>query len=238
MWFDFSDLSTLFTDAARTTAVAADGDSIGGVTDKSGSGNHASQSTSGKRPTYKTGILNGRSAALFTSANLQYLSANNLASVFSGSDLPLSIFVVFKMSTFSAGSQIFSLARSSNANPLFALDADFSSTSYRFVRRSDSGTVVVASGGTPDTLATLLTSSFTGTLTNLWKNTTQVITNVSQDVPTITLDRCSIGARDTNGAQSTYLNGYIMELGAYDSALSTTDIGKLQTYAASRWGSF
>ena len=50
-WFDPSDLTTLFQDAAGTTPVTAAGQSVGLVLDKSGRGNHATQSTSLSRPT-------------------------------------------------------------------------------------------------------------------------------------------------------------------------------------------
>ena len=36
LWLDASDLSTLFTDSARTTPVASSGDPVGGWADKSG----------------------------------------------------------------------------------------------------------------------------------------------------------------------------------------------------------
>ena len=50
VWFDPSDLSTLFQDAAGTVAVTAVGQSVGKMLDKSGRGNHAIQNTSGSRP--------------------------------------------------------------------------------------------------------------------------------------------------------------------------------------------
>ena len=57
-WFDPSDISTLFQDAAGTIPVTADGDPVGLMLDKSGNGNHASQSVSGARPVYRTdGVL-------------------------------------------------------------------------------------------------------------------------------------------------------------------------------------
>jgi hypothetical protein len=52
-WYDPSDISTLFQDAAGTIPVTADGQPVGLMLDKSGNGNHASQSVSSKRPTYR-----------------------------------------------------------------------------------------------------------------------------------------------------------------------------------------
>lgn len=51
VWFDPSDLSTLFQDAAGTTPVTASGQPVGLMLDKSGNGNHASQVTDANRPT-------------------------------------------------------------------------------------------------------------------------------------------------------------------------------------------
>lgn len=48
------DLSSMFQDAAGTIPVTADGDPVGLMLDKSGNGNHASQSTAPARPLYKT----------------------------------------------------------------------------------------------------------------------------------------------------------------------------------------
>lgn len=63
-WFDPSDISTLFQDTAGTTPVTAAGQSVGLVLDKSGRGNHATQSTSLSRPTYQVDS-NGRGYLLF-----------------------------------------------------------------------------------------------------------------------------------------------------------------------------
>lgn len=49
-WDDLSDLSTLFQDAAGTTPVTAVEQPVGRILDKSGRGNHATQSTTTKRP--------------------------------------------------------------------------------------------------------------------------------------------------------------------------------------------
>lgn len=51
VWYDPSDLSTLFQDSAGTTPVTAAGQPVGRMLDKSGRGNHATQSTDANRPT-------------------------------------------------------------------------------------------------------------------------------------------------------------------------------------------
>ena len=50
VWYDISDMSTLFQDAAGTIPVTATGQPVGLVLDKSGRGNHATQTTSTARP--------------------------------------------------------------------------------------------------------------------------------------------------------------------------------------------
>lgn len=51
VWYDPSDLSTLFQDAAGTMPVTAVGQPVGKILDKSGRGNHATRATTTSRPT-------------------------------------------------------------------------------------------------------------------------------------------------------------------------------------------
>ena len=55
----------MYTDTGRTTLITSDGQSIAAWDDDSGTANHLTQGTAGKRPTFKTAILNGRSIARF-----------------------------------------------------------------------------------------------------------------------------------------------------------------------------
>lgn len=53
VWFDASDLSTMFQDSAGTIPVTAVGQKVGKWLDKSGNGNHAVQATTANQPTYQ-----------------------------------------------------------------------------------------------------------------------------------------------------------------------------------------
>lgn len=58
LWFDPSDLSTMFQDSGETTPVTASGQPVGLIKDKSGNNYHASQPVNSKRPIYQTdGVL-------------------------------------------------------------------------------------------------------------------------------------------------------------------------------------
>jgi len=59
LWFDSSDISTLYQDVAGTIPVTGDGDLVRLWQDKSLSANHVSQATDNRRPRYTTNVLNG-----------------------------------------------------------------------------------------------------------------------------------------------------------------------------------
>ena len=79
-WYDFSDISTLFQDTARTTPITTDGQTVKGVTDKSGNAYHLSEATNG--PTYKASpspSLNGHAAIQFDGSNDRLQSTGTFA---------------------------------------------------------------------------------------------------------------------------------------------------------------
>lgn len=83
-WFDASDSASLFQSSAGTTAVTADNDPVGYITNKAAA-NHATQSTAASRALYKTNITNGKSALLFDGSDdfyaLSSLQADNNGSM-------------------------------------------------------------------------------------------------------------------------------------------------------------
>jgi hypothetical protein len=72
-WFDASDRSTLFQDAAGTTPVTAVGQPIGKWLDKSGNNNHATQSNASLRPTWQIDA-EGNYNVTFTKTGQQLVS--------------------------------------------------------------------------------------------------------------------------------------------------------------------
>ena len=80
VWYDPSDFSTLFQDAAGTTPVTAIEQPVGKILDKSGRGNHAAQSSNSARPTLKQDAT-GKYYLLFTTNNYLYtINTVNLTS--------------------------------------------------------------------------------------------------------------------------------------------------------------
>jgi hypothetical protein len=85
-WYDSSDLATLRQNANGTGAVT-NGDPVGYWQDKSGTGNHATQSVStSRKPTLALSSTNGKASLSFDNASLQCLtfSSNPLAASAAG----------------------------------------------------------------------------------------------------------------------------------------------------------
>lgn len=76
IWFDFSDVSTLYVDNLVTN-VSADGQAIYAIKDKSGNARDATQPNLDSRPLYKVNIKNGLSAGLGVGSN-DYLATENI----------------------------------------------------------------------------------------------------------------------------------------------------------------
>lgn len=78
VWYDFSDISTLFQDDLQTTPVTTNGDKIGSVVDKTGNGEDVENSAA-FRPEYLTNAQNGLSVGDFLNAGSvqRYLSRSS-----------------------------------------------------------------------------------------------------------------------------------------------------------------
>jgi hypothetical protein len=104
VWYNPSDINTLFQDSGGTTPVTADGDPVGRMLDKSGNGNHAIQTVSADRPVYDVNssmeylAFNGNNSGLdsgisrsiwgqsFSASFWLYFNDNSRATIFSNFD--------------------------------------------------------------------------------------------------------------------------------------------------------
>ena len=77
VWFDPSDLSTMFQDSAGTTPVTAVEQPVGRILDKSGRGNNATQATSASRP-----VLSARVNLLLATATLATQNVTTAAATY------------------------------------------------------------------------------------------------------------------------------------------------------------
>jgi len=82
-WYEPYDISTLFQDAAGTTPVTASGQPVGRMLDKSGNGNHATQSVAANRPIYRTG------------GGLAWLELNGISTSMAFNPLPINFTAFF-----------------------------------------------------------------------------------------------------------------------------------------------
>ena len=118
--FDFNDLSTMYQDSAGTIPVTGVGQPVGKVLDKSGRGNHATQSTSAKRPILQKNATTGAYYLAFdgvddflVTGNINF-NATNKISIFNGitkkSDATNGVLLEFSTNSYSIQSSFGLLA--------------------------------------------------------------------------------------------------------------------------------
>lgn len=167
-WYDPSDLSTLFQDAAGTVPVVAAGDPVGLIRDKSGRGNHASQSTAAARPTYQTS--GGLHWLQFDGVDDSFVTPTitpgiDKAQIFAG---------VHKLST--AAAIVVELSNSGNANTFYVAAPENSTVHYSSISRGSAlvdalqRADVTTVGFAPDTAVITATHDIAGDLSIIRHN--------------------------------------------------------------------
>ena len=242
---DAADPATLFDATTGGSLVAADG-GVARWEDKSGNARHFTQSESTKRPQRKTAQQNGLDALLFDGSNDSLTGSDFLDGNVGGT----TAFVVLKRNATGAlhgiltkgttnGGWVFRITDTNKLNGGSWSDATFANSTDV----SSSGTVT-ATGYTAfawkHTAGSFHTQQF-------FRNGTSVATAAaveagtgSRTLPNIS-DVMRIGVQRYDGelaAPGDYFiyNGNIAEIILYDSALSDTDRGLVESYLLSKWG--
>lgn len=222
LWLDFSDISTLFIDSAKTTSVTSDGDVIGAAEDKSGNGNDILQATTANKPLYKTTIQNGLSIGRFDGVN------DFVATIAFGSTLtqPNTIIHVGNKKN----------AQGDNAYFYDGIDGANRNASLTNVGRTPDGLRIFAGASfLPDTthplnVMILQTALFSGLTSEIWLNgVTQGVGNASiQGINGLT-----VGA--VNGGGGSHLDGDMAEILVYNANLSSADRQAVEIYLNNKW---
>lgn len=212
-WLDFSDPSTLYTDAGITN-VSADGDLIYRAADKSGNGHHYNQGSSSLRPAYKTGIQNGLSAALF---NADRLVATGYGAILAD------VYLVIKPSTVSDQYGIIGVGNSAYRGlVLFGFG----------YARYDIGNLGYTANGIATTNTTLveynqhLSSGEDGAI-----RVNGVDKRVGVRSNTLSVDDGYLGT----GVTDKWFYGYVMEVVVCNTNLSSADRALLENYLNTKW---
>lgn len=222
LWLDFSDITTLFTDSAGTTPVTADGNPIGKVNDKSGNNNHATQGTTGNKPTYKTGIQNGLSVGRGDGGDTLNLSPINVAAI--------SVFVIG--------------ANSANLNRRYYSQAgtgqyDFGSNGFVVAARNlyrGVATNILDIIYNASTSISLIENYMGAGSGEVLVNTVSKGTDTYNNVGAISsnLARIFSGFTDAAALYETMV-GDIGEIIIYNSVLSAGNIALIRTYLNTKW---
>lgn len=168
-WYDPSDLSTMYQDAAGTIPVTAVGQPVGKILDKSGRGNHATQTTTTSRPTLQIDTA-GNYFLSFDGVD-DFLVTKNIN--FSATDKMTVFAGVRKLSDSNTGGLI-ELSNNVAVNSgSFALFAPSTSGSYRFFSRGTSAVRTAGSGTyatAPDTSVVSCIGNISGDITSIRRN--------------------------------------------------------------------
>lgn len=172
VWYDPSDFSTMFQDAAGTTPVTAAGDPVGYIADKSGNAKHATQSTSASRPTLQQ-----------TAGGLWYLDFDGIddslatSSIdFTGTD-KMTVFAGVTRDTDATAGMLLELSATvaSNAGSFYLTAPENTTVRYASLARGSAAVTAghradITSGTAPDTAVVTATHDIAGDLSKIRRN--------------------------------------------------------------------
>ena len=229
-WWDFSDATTLYTDAG-STLVSGDGDLIYQPNDKSGGGLHLTQATSGARPTYKTAIQNGLSVARL--AGLHWWTRASMT----GSDMfganTGTLFFVQKQNGATAHNTTISLECTTSTNYVH-VHATYENVIYfDFGSAAGGGRISVAQPSGWDDAWRITCLHRDGANGKIYVDggTAILSTTFSDDFDDTASGTLHVGQK----SDSNKFGGDFGELITFDAALSTADLNAVGDYLAAKW---
>lgn len=231
LWLDADDSTTLFQDLAMTIPAVLDSDVVGGWADKSGNANHATQATTARKPLLKLVIQNGRDVVRFDGTD-DFLSLAVVLLSISDAAQPYTCFVVVKTAD-TAGAFIGQYVGVDNNRFGFGSGISPGDGKLRYwkadaISIADSQTTI--SDGNAH-IAEFKKISSGANQTTLYRDGNLVATGT--DYRAFSNDITTFGAISAGSAP---LSGDLDEILIYNSALSDSDRGDVESYLSAKWG--
>ena len=197
--FDFNDLSTMYQDSAGTIPVTGAGQPVGKVLDKSGRGNHATQSTSAKRPILQQNTTTGAYYLSFDGVDDCLVTSNitwgtDAVTVFSG---------INKLNDKSNYAMVCEFGAVYNTNQSFNLQAPNTAQRYAFESRG---------------------SAYTTAATNAIYPPPHKAVLVGQGKVSTNLNKLRVNA--TNAANNSVSQGNLLNYGSFVLNISSRNAGE------------
>jgi hypothetical protein len=219
-WYDFSNVSTLFQDTARTTPITTDGQEILGATDLSGTDKHLNGGTTG--PTYETDVKNGLSVGRGNGTDSSMVFTIDTVQ-------PVTIFAVVSHATGDVASNRGFISGENTRPYIFAPSTDV----WSFY----AGTIVnsaVAIG----TSHHVITAKFNGASSVLYRDGTSIATG-NPGTGSFDFDgddRARLfSSSGSAGTAGEYWAGDLGEVLIYDTALSDDNRARVENYLRAKW---
>ena len=243
-WFDASDASTIYDSSSGGSLVVANG-SVARWIDKSGSGNHAIQATSGSRPTRRIAGLNSKPSVEFvadTADSGDWLGIAH-ASALNGSG-GLAIFCVYKTST--TGSNRALLGKwpgvDQNTGPAWIVaytgSAASETTATMYAHDGTNAATQATSTNFNDGAARLLGYVNTSAGLQARMNGTLQGTNTSTLFNSASTAGVTIGGYTAHGLETgqRLMSCHISELLIYNASLTSQNVTDIESYLMTKWG--
>lgn len=221
----------LWLDAAQITGLS-DGDPVATWPDMSGEGNHATQATSGNRPTYRAGVLNGLPVVRFDGTN-DFLTLGKAAlgstGLFAAAGQAFTVFAVSRVAPNSIGTIIGRAATSNRTFQLFYQRTSNPAWTPSFYLRGTQNNTGYEHDDGNGHLDAVRWDGSTATYFGDGVPQSATVGSASEN----TSEHIIIGAR--TGGTAFWLNGDIAEILIFDVALSPGDRQVVEQYLMTKY---
>lgn len=247
--FDPDDISGCMLWLKANSISASDGDDVTAWTDSSGEGHNVTvPSTASQRPHYKTGIMNGQPAILFTGSADEHLTTSGINDITKGG-VDYTIFLVVKPTSVSTNNQLmFGVSNVSNwqatalGNNGNKIMMGIDNASKFAVYGKDIDSDVSIGTALSDNTAYVVSCAYDDSANIMWQfiDGTQTDKETSYESGTNSAGHPTMGARVVEGrGGNTYSNeytGYIAEVIVFSSLLSERNLVDVNHYLGNKYG--